>query len=367
MIICYFSNANNYHTQKWAAYFASMGNVVHVLSLEEPKIECNEPAIHYHWLKNASNRSDSDIRKLGYLTTLRLSKRLLREIKPDIVHAHYASSYGAICALSSKLPFFLSVWGKDVYDFPKKSVFHKSLLKYVLSRSSWILSTSSAMAKETEQYTDQRIYITPFGVDMDTFQPRPELRNPQMFTVGTIKALDSKYGIDVLLKACARVKQARPDLPLSIRIAGKGPEAKKLAELAGALGLGNSVQWLGFISQKRAAEEWASFDVAIIPSVEESESFGVSAVEAQACRTPLIISDIPGLLEASNQGETAIVVPRGDEEALCQAILRLADTPKCRAEMGKNGRAYVESHYELNSCFARVSSLYEEAVQTCRQ
>ena len=72
------------------------------------------------------------------------------------------------------------------------------------------------------------------------------------------------------------------------------------------------VKWLGFISQEDAAKEWANMDIGIIPSVSDSESFGVSAVECQACGVPVIISDIPGLEESTCPGKSSLVVPRGD-------------------------------------------------------
>lgn len=98
-------------------------------------------------------------------------------------------------------------------------------------------------------------------------------------------------------------------------------------------------------------------DLAVIPS--RAESFGVSAVEAQASGTPLLISDVPGLMEAGCPGESCVVVPGGDPRALADAIAELYGDPKCREKMGAAGRRYVLNHYEVEQCFRHIESLFQ--------
>lgn len=355
--ILYFANCNNYHTRKWAAYFAGRGWDVHVASLEEPgRGSVGEiDGVTVHWLSNGSNRLGSDLQKLGYLGTIGSARRLIESLDPDIVHAHYASSYGTVCAAACRRPFYLSVWGSDVYDFPRKGPVQRLLLKHVLSRASWIMSTSAAMAEETSKYTDKDIYITPFGVDVALFNPNKRVPHDGLL-VGTVKALEKKYGISTLLEGCALVHDRRPDLGLRVRIAGTGTREAELKEKAHRLGMDGYLEWLGFISQEQAAQEWASFDIALVPS--ESESFGVSAVEAQASGAPLIITDVPGLMEACDGGSTALVVPRGNSVALADGVERLADSPRLRKKMAQAAEQYVRDCYEVNKCFEGIEVIY---------
>lgn len=360
MKICYFANADSGHTIKWAKWFALRDHEIHILSLEK----CNKNElksiknIHVHWLGCTSDRNGSELQKLRYLLCIRKAKKLLSIIDPDIVHAHFASSYGFICALSCKAPFYLSVWGSDVYDFPRKSLIHKKLLQYAISKCAWLLSTSAAMAKEARQYTNKQIYVTPFGVDLDLFQYRQRSfnRSDAVFIIGTVKALESKYGINCLLRAASVVKETRPDIPLAVRIAGKGSKESELKSLGHELGLDNCLEWLGFIPQQQAAAEWQRFDAAIISS--ESESFGVSAVEAQACGCPVVISDIPGLVEACGGGSSALVVRRGDFKAFAKAIIDIYDNVDLASHLSLAGRDNVALNYEVNHCFKRVNDLY---------
>lgn len=354
MKICFLAPANNYHTQKWTRYFVDHGHEVHVLSLTDGKID----GAHVYWLNSNTSAGASDISKLKYLFQFRHIKRIVESIQPDIINAHYASSYGTLAALAGLKDHVVSVWGSDVYDFPRKSVFHRKLLSYSLNAASCIFSTSHAMAKETAQYTDKKIYITPFGVDMDLFHPNKRTRGEDgRFIIGTVKKLEPKYGIDYFLKAVNLVKEKRPDIPLEIRIAGNGSHEDEYHKLAQKLGMTDCIKWLGFISQKEAAKEWANMDCAIIFS--ESESFGVSAVEANAAGIPCIISDIPGLMEATKPGETSIVVPRGRAELLAEQIISMYDCSAKRKTMGENARRFASETYELNHCFQYIETLYQ--------
>lgn len=364
MIICYFADAANYHTQKWVRYFANIGSEVHVLTFAQcDEATYSQPNVMIHWLANTSNKDAGDLRKLSYLSTIRQAKLLIKEIKPDVVHAHYASSYGLVCALSCNMPFYLSVWGKDIYEFPKKSPLHKACITFVLQRASWILSTSAAMERETKKYTNKEIMITPFGVDMSLFSPSLKKKGgSSKLVIGTVKALEKKYGIDVLLKAIPSVIDSLKGKEVEVRIAGKGKCETELKALSDKLGISSNVVWMGYISQEEAAEAWRSFDIAVVPSVDDSESFGVSAVEAQACGTPLIISDIPGLIEACNGGSNAVVTPRNDPYSLARAIVELAANPLKRQVLSDRGREYVAREYELNHCFSRVLDTYRSHV-----
>lgn len=358
MKICFLAPANNYHTQKWVRYFADHGHEVYVLSLTDGQIN----GAHIYWLNSKTSSRASDVSKLKYLFQFINIKRIVKKIQPDIINAHYASSYGTLAALAGLKNHIVSVWGSDVYDFPRKSFLHRKMLTYSLNSASCIFSTSRAMAKETSQYTDKEIFITPFGVDVELFNPNKRTRGEDgKFIIGTVKKLEPKYGIAGFLKAIKIIKSRRPDIPLEVRIAGNGSHEMEYHQLSQNLGISDNVKWLGFISQKEAAKEWANMDCAIIFS--ESESFGVSAVEANAAGIPCIISDIPGLMEATKPGETSIVVPRGQVELLAGQIIDMYDCPMKRKRMGENGRRFACETYELNHCFRHIEALYRNLLR----
>lgn len=355
MKICFFAPADSTHTIKWCSWFSAHGHKVQVISLTPGSID----GVQVHHLNNEITAGASDFQKLGYLRSVRAVRALVRRIQPDILSVHYATSYGTLAALAGVHPYTLSVWGSDIYEFPRRGLLHKALLKFSLRKADHLFSTSRAMAREAVLYTDKTFAITPFGVNTALFSPEKRTRaaGDGRFVIGTVKSLAPAYGIDRILQAAALVKRMHPEIPLTLRIAGNGPCAEEYRALAEHLGLADAVVWLGFISQEEAAQEWANMDLAVIPS--RAESFGVSAVEAQASGTPLLISDVPGLMEAGCPGESCVVVPGGNPRALADAIAELYGDPKCREKMGAAGRRYVLNHYEVEQCFRHIESLFQ--------
>ena len=353
MKICFLAPANSAHTKKWCKYFTGKNHEVHVISFVDADIE--DAAVYY--VSTGAQADGGDLNKLRYLSKAGEVKRIVSEINPDIINVHYATSYGTVAALAGLKNYVLSVWGSDIYDFPNRSILHKALLKFSLRRAKYLFSTSHAMADEAAKYTDKSFEITPFGVDIDLFSPANRHRNDdERFIIGTVKSLSCVYGIDYLLKAASIIMHEHPDIPLGLRIAGSGLDEAMLRDLASELEVDTITSWLGFIAPQEAANEWANMDVAVIPSL--SESFGVAAVEAQACATPVIVSNIPGLMEATKPDFSSIVVPKQDERAIADAILSLYYDVDMRREMGINGRKYAEDNFEIGACFEKVEKLF---------
>ena len=231
MKICFLAPANNYHTIKWCNWFSSRGHEVSVISFVNGEIKGTK----IYWINSGAETNASDVKKLKYLLQAGKVRKIIKLINPDIVNAHYATSYGTVAALAGLRGYILSVWGTDVYDFPNKSILHKLLFKYSLFRATYIFSTSKSMATEINKYTKKKIEITPFGVDMDLFNPdkrrfaRDSDENKE-FVVGTVKALKAKYGIEEILRAVAIVKNTHPEINIKLRIAGKGEDEIKYKE-----------------------------------------------------------------------------------------------------------------------------------------
>lgn len=355
MRICFLAPSNSVHTQKWCRYFISRGHEVHVVSFCDEDVE----GANVHYICTGASTNGGDIQKLKYLTKAGKVRKVVKQIDPDVINVHYATSYGTVAALAGLRNYALSVWGSDIYDFPKKSLIHRLLLKFSLYRAKYIFSTSVAMARETNQYTSKQISITPFGVDTDLFSPSRRTRGRDgMFIVGVIKTLEPKYGIEYLLQAAALIRRKEPQIPLCLHVAGKGPCSEEYRAKAQELGISGITDWLGFIPQEQVAIEWANMDLAVVPSI--FESFGVSAVEAESCGCPVIVSDAPGLMEATKPGVTSMVVPRRDENALADAIISLYHDSEHRKRMGEMGRQFVLENYALADCFGKIEGLFQQ-------
>lgn len=355
MKICYLSDASSIHTKKMCYFFKEKGYDISVISLNDGEID----GVKVYSMGMDIKNQGSFISKVGYLKYVMKMKNIVKEVNPDILHAHYASSYGLIGSFINYNKYILSVWGSDVYDFPRKSFVHKNILKYNLSKADILLSTSKAMVKETRKYTDKEIYITPFGVDVNKFKPNEiGYSNNGELIIGTIKTLEEKYGIEYLIRAFHLVKKNNGNLNVKLKIAGKGSKEKELKMLCKELSIEDCVEFLGFISQDEVVEVLNSFDIAVFPSILDSESFGVAAVEAEACGVPVIVSDVEGLMESTKPEYSSLVFRKKDTKDLVEKIERLLLDDELRINMKKNARRYVEENYNYIDNFNYINDIY---------
>lgn len=357
MKICYLSDASSVHTKKWCDFFLKKGYDIEVISLNEGKID----GVKVHSLDFQSDKikSCNIFYKMKYCFKINEVKKIVNKMKPDIVHAHYASSYGLIGSMLNFHPYVLSVWGSDVYDFPNQSLLFKKIIKYNLSKADLIMSTSKVMAMETNKYTNKKIEITPFGVDINLFKPfEDKFNNREHITVGTIKTLEAKYGIEYLVRAFAEVCKRVTSKKMFLEIGGRGSQLEYLKNLSNSLGIKDNVKFLGFLNTNDVIESFNRFDIAVFPSTLDSESFGVAAVEAQACGTPVIVSNVGGLPEATKPGHSSILVNKKDEKELADALEKLVLDQELRIHMGKNGRKFIEDTYNIIDNFNKVDEIY---------
>lgn len=354
MKICYLADINSAHTHKFLNYFVNKGYDIHVISLGKGEYE----GVKVHSLDIEDNimKGKSEKGKVGYLKKIKRVKQLINEIKPDILHAHYASSYGLLGALANYHPYIISVWGSDVYDFPIKSPIHKMIIKYNLKKADCILSTSNVMKVETEKYTKKDIQVTPFGVDINKFYPN-KIESDEII-IGTIKTLEEKYGVQYLVKAFKQVKEENKDLDIKLRIGGKGSQENYLKNLCKELHIENDVTFLGFVNPDDVIREFQRFDISVFPSTLDSESFGVAAVESEACGTPVIVSNVGGLMESTKPNETSLVVTKKSVEDLAEKLNILIRDKELRIKMGKAARKFVEENYSLEKNFEDIDKIY---------
>ena len=364
MKILFLSDSNSPHTLRWAKSIQNSGYKVAIFSIHTPKLELysDTPDIIIYSL-NASRilqtKNETHFSKLIYFKAIKIVKKIINDFKPDIVHSHYASSYGLIGALTGFHPYIVSMWGGDVFGFPNYSFIHRSMLKYSLSKADIILSTSHIMKKEAEKYTPKEMRVIPFGIDIERFKPfqSPKIFNENEIVIGTIKTLEIRYGIKYLIRAFALVKRKFPKMPLKLIIAGQGTQRESLEKIVNELDLINETIFTGYIDHNEVQNYHNMIDIFVAVSLEES--FGVAILEASACGKPVVVSNAGGLPEVVDDRKTGIIVESKNYTALAEALAELISNPKLRLEMGKNGRDKVINEYEWNSSVQQMISVYK--------
>lgn len=169
-------------------------------------------------------------------------------------------------------------------------------------------------------------------------------------------------GVHILLEAWERVW---PDLPegATLLVAGDGPERERLRELAGKMGAaGRAVTWLGHIKREELPQQLASAGIHVVPSL-WAEPFGIVAAEAMMRGAAVIASDTGGLAEIVRQGETGLLVPRGDPSALADALRSLLTDPARTRRLGAAGRVRAMSELSDDAHRAQFLRLYETVIR----
>jgi D-inositol-3-phosphate glycosyltransferase len=290
--------------------------------------------------------------------------RIAEAIDYDLIHAHYWLSGVAALTLKRR------------WSVPVLQMFHTlARLKNRVARSAAELEPLVRVEEETRIVSDadrivaanvveraellrdygahaSRIATIPCGVDTDLFTPgdRAEARRrlglddrPVLLWVGRIAPIK---GLDTLLDTVARLREAGRDMRLLV-VGGEADEPTNghetsLRRRIAALGLGESVRFVGPQPQSVLPLYYAAADVTVLPSY--YESFGMVALEAMACGSPVIASRVGGLVTTVRDGVTGFLVPDGDVEALAERIETLVGDPELRWRLGREGVRWAAQH-----------------------
>lgn len=352
------ADATSSHTQKWAEAVRSLGFDVMIFSFSNPdddrytKLGIN--LANDQKLIQDSGFSQSDLKKSSYLKHLSKLKKIVVDYKPDLVHAHYATSYGLMAALCGFKPYLVSVWGSDIFDFPKRSFLHKTVLKYNLSKAECVVSSSNVMAEEVKKYFNGRIVTIPFGIDLALFSRKIQRHN--VITVGIIKSMEDHYGIESLIKAFRLVKDRFPEKILRLLLIGGGTKIENYRNLAMELGISDVTEFRGKIPQQLVPDAHNEIDIFVNPSVHES--FGVSVLEASASGNPVIVTNVGGLKEVVVDKLTGLIVDQGNDEELAKAISYFVVNQEQIDIFGEMGRKFVSEKYDLKDVNNKIGDLY---------
>lgn len=141
-----------------------------------------------------------------------------------------------------------------------------------------------------------------------------------------------------------------------------------MIELVSNLGLRDKVDFIDYLNgQNEVIKVYNSFDVAVFPSMEDSESFGVSAVEAMACGVATIVSDVSGFKEVSSNGEVAIMYDRNNLDALYESMCKLFEDDEFRNNLAIKGRNNVVEKYDIKNNFKEVFNDYSAMTERKRK
>lgn len=253
------------------------------------------------------HQMDFALKKVGnWISIPNRIRKIIKEFNPDVIHVHQANSIGLFTVLANrkvKKPIALTAWGSDILINPKKSLFFKLMVKYILKNVDIITSDSEFMADEIRDlYTKpgQEIVICNFGV---TEFDIPIEKKKIIYSNRTHNPL---YRIDEVLKGFARFKEGQESNGWILKVAGRGSETEFLKQLVVDLKIEKSVEFVGFVNTETNAALYAEATYFI--SVPNSDATAMSLLEAMYFKCVPILSNLPANAEWVKTGGNGLIV-----------------------------------------------------------
>jgi glycosyltransferase involved in cell wall biosynthesis len=243
--------------------------------------------------------------------------------------------------------------------------YDKRIANWVFDQADVIIAVSRAELGSMAHHINDmgKVRVIPNGIDPSRFVELPDpgpfleargIQGPMVLYVGRL-AINKR--MELVLQALPELLEEEPDLQLVIA----GPDdgaGEDWKEVARGLGVEGAVRFEGFLSEEDLISAFTAADVFVLPS--EWEAFGIVLLEAMACRTPCICSDLGGPPEVVVDGECGIVAPYADEGSWNAALLELIGDPGLRKRMGEKGRRRAMEEFSWSSIVDRIEVVYDQ-------
>lgn len=368
MKILYIADSTSIHTQRWLRYFVNAGNDVSIITLGKKTAKI--PGVNH-----LVNFDQFYYNSTSFVSVLAKTKKLIREIKPHILHGHFVHQYGWLASLCNFHPFVLTAWGTDILNLPHTSRFKigKFLTQYALRKADLMTATSEYLKSEMIKLgaKKEKIHVIFWGMDSQKFRPdvdTKQIRKRLKIGDKTQVVLSNRnhialYNNDIIIEAMCHVLKKFPDSMLILQNAG-GDLEDDLRRLVHARGIAKSVIFLSQFRHDDLPPLYAVSDVYV--SVPSWDAGPVSLKEAMACHCAPIISEVPGPMEWVRHEENGIVVPVRNAEKLSKAICDLLKDTEKRSQFNQINRALCVEKAEHKIQMKQVTDLYNKVLLKSR-
>lgn len=301
-------------------------------------------------------------------------RKIIEKEKPDIINGHlpvpFAADIAARIAKEENIPFILTYHNDLVKDnlllnFLSKS-YYLLLGNATLDMSNRIIVTSEYYALKSPYLKahSQKIEIVSPGVDINRFnlgvdeeylKKKHGLKQKVILFVGQLDKTHQHKGLNYLIEAVGTVKK---EINATLVVAGRGDYIDYYRRLAKKSDLEDEVIFTGYIADEELPYYYRGSDVFVLPSYTESEGFGMSLIEAMACGTPVIGTNIGGIPYVIEPEKDGLLVPPRDSKGLAGAIIRVLKNEDWTSELGKNGHKKVKNNFSWDKAVEKTFKIF---------
>lgn len=364
MKICFLADARSGHVYRWIKYFAASSEIDLITLSYSVDEEVFIPEQKYEDLGVRIHKVSKKFPELLFAPFF--IKNIIQRIKPDIVHAHYATQYGFYGALSGFHPYILTVWGSDILLEPKKN----PLFRYMVTKA---LKDADVITCDGRNYIpaihklsgdEEKVHIIHHGVDTALFHPAKRnknlfagiLPNPNDPVVIDIRGFRSVYNAETLIRAVPAVLKEVPDAKFIL--VGEGEEKVQSQKLVASLGVAAAVFFAGWIPHDELPGFLSSADVYVSTSLSDGGAV-VSTLEALASGLPVVVTDSGDHALWVKNGINGFIIPKKDSQALARKIVYLLQNDDTRIQFGTISRMIAEEKAEYQIQMRKMDMIYK--------
>jgi len=366
LAIAFIGDPNSIHTRRWAGYMASRGHRIWLIVGPDQAVDPGLPSgleiVRYVPLVRRR------IHFLGALIAKLSFRRVLKRLKPDVLHAHSLTGNGWSAWISGFHPYVITVWGSDVLITARRSRQGRLHARMSLHGADLVTGTSEHLlrAAVAAGARPERTRLVHFGVDTERFRPGPdpaELRSRLGLggrrVIFSPRSIAPLYHHETVIEALARLPQDA--VVLMTRHLADAAELASVGRRAVELGVAERVVVVDSVSHDEMPDFYRLASVVV--SVAASDGGPITVVEALAAGRPVVATDLPSVREWLAGLDPAALVPVADAEATARAIeFQLARSPKDLDEVARRGRAAVEERADERANMERMELLYRDLV-----
>jgi len=299
-----------------------------------------------------------------------VAHQLHRQYGFDLVHLHFPDPLGHLTALTLPRNVRRVIsWHSDIVKQKwALSVYRPLLQSFVRDADALIGATPQHFSSSSQIPSGkpgQIREVIPYGFDPAVLLTSDASRRKrdELLTEHCGRPLIFAVGRHVYYKGFDVLVRAMQNLDADVWIGGRGPLTKSLRQLARDLGLGERVKFVGFIPDPLLVAYYETCDVFCMPSVERAEQFGLVQLEAMYCSKPVVATRLgTGVEYVTIHGETGLLVPSRDRDALTDALRRLLGDGALRARMGAAGKRRVEEVFSVEQMVRKTVSVYHRVL-----
>ncbi len=290
-------------------------------------------------------------------------EKVIKKIRPEIIHAGPIQKVAFLPALTSFHPLISMSWGFDLLQDAYRNIFWKKITQYVLRKSDWMLADCQAV-KQTAVgfgFSNEKITVFPWGVDLNRFSPdgsvkiRKEIGYENDFLIIHTRSWESRYGVDIALRGFQIAAGSIPNLHMIML--GGGSQENRVKNFIDSHGLSNRIHFHGYQKNEKLAVYYRAADVYL--SASHIDGSSVALMESMACGCPALVSDIPSNLEWVTDGKEGWTFHDGDADDLAKKIIIAVDKRKELSRFGKAARSKTERFADWNHSVKKLLDTYQ--------